>query len=170
VDAGHVGDGDALAEALSMTHRKCCSLHQSPSDPIFSNKATALSSMRCFAVELQQARQDEDVPGSLVLADETMVGWAGATNIHITKFPNKATSVEVCLETLCDAQTRVMCSFEFVERLEKQGHKRYSDLWRVAACMLRLTEPWHNQCPCILPADDWFSWMPTSFALVQEGL
>jgi hypothetical protein len=62
-----------------------------------------------------------------------------------------------------------MCSFELVERLEEQGHKHYSDLWRVAACMLRLTEPWH-ECPRILPADDWFSWMPISFALVQEGL
>jgi hypothetical protein len=50
----------------------------------------ALSSMRCFAVELQQARQDEVVPGSMVVADETMVGWGGATNIHITKFPTKS--------------------------------------------------------------------------------
>jgi hypothetical protein len=64
----------------------------------------------------------------------------------------------------------MMSSFEFVERLEEQGLKHYSDLWRVAACMLRLTKPWHNECPRILPADYWFSWMPISFALVQEGL
>jgi hypothetical protein len=36
--------------------------------------------------------------------------------------------------------------------------------------MLPLTEPWHNEFPRILPADAWFSRMPISFALVQEGL
>jgi hypothetical protein len=64
----------------------------------------------------------------MVVADETMVGWAGATNIHITKFSNKSASIKVCLKTLCDAQTRMMSSFEFVVRLEEQGHKHYCDL------------------------------------------
>jgi hypothetical protein len=49
--------------------------------------------------------QDEVVPGSVVVAYETLVGWAGATNINITKLPNKPASIRVCLKTLCDAQT-----------------------------------------------------------------
>jgi hypothetical protein len=59
-------------------------------DSCKSAENAVLRSMRCFAVELQQARQDEVVPGSMVVADETTVGWAGATNIHIPKFPNKS--------------------------------------------------------------------------------
>jgi hypothetical protein len=108
--------------------------------------------------------------GSVVVADETMVGWTGATNIHITKLPNKPTAIGICLKTLCDAQTRVMCSLEFVESKEEQGHKRFADLGRAAACMLRLTEPWHNERPHILIADAWFGGLPTSFALMQKGL
>jgi hypothetical protein len=35
--------------------------------------------------------QELFVPGTVLVADETMVGWTGATNIHITYLPNKPT-------------------------------------------------------------------------------
>jgi hypothetical protein len=34
------------------------------------------------------------MPGAVMVADETMVGWTEATNIHITNLPNKPTSKE----------------------------------------------------------------------------
>jgi hypothetical protein len=80
-----------------------------------------LKSVRRFADELQHVWQEECVPGSGVVADETMVGWTRATNIQLTKLPNEPTSIGVCLKTLCDSQTRVMCSLYFVECSAKQG-------------------------------------------------
>jgi hypothetical protein len=65
--------------------------------------------------------QEECVPGSGVVADETMVGWTRATNIQLTKLLNEPISIGVCLKTLCDSQTRVTCSLYFVESLAKQG-------------------------------------------------
>jgi hypothetical protein len=80
-----------------------------------------LSCIRLFADQLQQAWQEAFVPGSvLVVDDNTMVGWTGATSIHITMLPNKPTSKGVCRKTLCDALTRVMLRFEFVEQRQKQ--------------------------------------------------
>jgi hypothetical protein len=91
--------------------------------------------------------QEEFVPGSVVVADETMVGWTGATNIHLKKLPNKPKSIGVCLKTPCDSQNRVMCSLEFAESAEEQGRKHYSEDGRVAACTLRPSESWHNGPP-----------------------
>jgi hypothetical protein len=54
-----------------------------------------LKSVRRFVDELQHVWQEEFVPGSVVVADETMVGWTGATNIHLTKLPNKPKSIGV---------------------------------------------------------------------------
>jgi hypothetical protein len=53
-------------------------------------------------------------------ADETMTGFTGATNIHLTVLPDKPTSKGVCLKTLCDASTRVMIAAEFVESKAEQ--------------------------------------------------
>jgi hypothetical protein len=48
------------------------------------------------------------VPGSVLVAEETMFGWKEATNIHITFLPNKPTGKGVCLKTLVHGHTRVM--------------------------------------------------------------
>jgi hypothetical protein len=95
-----------------------------------------------------------------------MVGWTGATNIHIAYLPNKPTDKGVCLKTLCDARTRFMFNLEFVESNEVQEQKRYADEGRAAAVCLRLTEPWHDQIPRILIADAWFGGVPTAVGLV----
>jgi hypothetical protein len=124
---------------------------------------------RRFADAVLQVWHDLYVPGSLLVADETMVGWTGATNIHITMLPNKPTSKGVCLKTLCDASTRVMINFEFVEGKVEQGVKRCAEEGRAAAVCLRLTEPWHNDIPRILLADAWFGGLPTPVGLMRRG-
>jgi hypothetical protein len=129
-----------------------------------------LSCIRLFADQLQQEWQEAFVPGSVLVVDETMVGWTGATNIHITYLPNKPTSKGVCLKTLCDARTRVMLSFEFVEQRQEQLMKAYAEEGLAAAVTLRLCEPWHNKAPRIIIADAWFGGLPTSYALLQRGL
>jgi hypothetical protein len=87
-------------------------------------------------MELQAHRQEVYVPGSILVADETMVGWKGATNIHITVLSNKPTGKGVCLKTLVDGHTRVMTALEFVESKEQQGLKRYSKEGKAAAVTL----------------------------------
>jgi hypothetical protein len=82
-----------------------------------------LRQVRRFGDELQQHWQEVYVSGSLLVVDETMVGWTGATNAHITVLPNKPTDKGVYLKTACDAHTRVMVSFEFVESQDEQARK-----------------------------------------------
>jgi hypothetical protein len=84
-----------------------------------------LKFIRRFADQLVQEWREVFVPGTMLVADETMVGWTGATNI--TYLPNKPTDKGVCLKTLCDARTRVMIHFEFVEGKGEQGNKSYAD-------------------------------------------
>jgi hypothetical protein len=93
----------------------------SPNDPI--------KPVRRFADAVLQVWHHLYRPDSLLVADETMVGWTGATNIHITMLPNKPTSQGVCLKTFCEASTRVMTKkkFEFVEGTLEQGVKRYAE-------------------------------------------
>jgi hypothetical protein len=128
-----------------------------------------LKFIRRFADQLVQEWQEVFVPGTTLVADETMVGWTGATNIHITYLPNKPTDKGVCLKTLCDARTRVMINLEFVEGNGEQEYKRYADEGRAAAVCLRLTEPWHNQVPRVLIADAWFGGVPTAVGLIRRG-
>jgi hypothetical protein len=72
----------------------------------------SLKFIRRFADQLVHDWQVVFVPGTTLVADETMVGWAGATNIHITYLPNKPTDKGVYLKTLCNARTRVMIKSE----------------------------------------------------------
>jgi hypothetical protein len=126
--------------------------------------------VRRFAEDLQQHWQEVYVPGSVLVVDETMVGWTGATNAHITVLPNKPTDKGICLKSACDAHTRVMVSFEFVESKEEQGKKRYAEEGKSAAVTLRLTEPWHHKGPRVVIADAWFGGLLTAFALFVRGL
>jgi hypothetical protein len=129
-----------------------------------------LKLVRRFVDRLQAHWQAVYVPGALLVADETMVGWKGATNVHITYLPNKPTDRGVCLKTLVDGHTRVMISVEFVKSKEQQVLKRYSVEGRAAAVCLRLTEPWHMASPRTLLADAWFGGVPTSVGLMRRGL
>jgi hypothetical protein len=64
-----------------------------------------LRPMRRFADELQSHWQDVYKPGFSMVVDESMIGWTGATNVHITVLPNKPTPAGECSKTLCDART-----------------------------------------------------------------
>jgi hypothetical protein len=97
-----------------------------------------------FAADLRHAWQELD-PGIVLVADETMVGWTGATNIHITMLPNKPTSRGVRKKTMCSAWTRVM-GFDFVE-VKAEQQQSCTDEGLTAAVMMRLTEPWHKKPP-----------------------
>jgi hypothetical protein len=76
--------------------------------------------------------------------DESMIGWTGATNVHITVLPNKPTEKGLCLKALCDARTCVLLALEFVESAAQQARKSYAEEGKSAAVCLRLTAPWHN--------------------------
>jgi hypothetical protein len=84
--------------------------------------------IRRFADQLGQEWQAVLVPGTTLVADYTMVGWAGATNIQITHLPNKPTDKGVCLKKLCNIRTRVMINLEFVEGKGEQKKTRYTDV------------------------------------------
>jgi hypothetical protein len=125
-----------------------------------------LKRLRRFVIELHAHWQEVYLPGFILVADETMVGWKGATNIHITVLPQWPTGKGVCLKTLVDGHTCVMTALEFVESKEQQGLKRYSEEGKAAAVTLRLTEPWHNKAARIVIAESWFGSMPTAWGLM----
>jgi hypothetical protein len=108
--------------------------------------------------------------GPLTVAGESMIGWTGATNVHVIVLPNKPTDKGICLKTLCDARTRVMAALQFVESQDEQAQKRYVDEGKAAAVTLRLTEPWHNKGPRIIIADAWFGGLPTAWSLMKRNL
>jgi hypothetical protein len=129
-----------------------------------------LKMVRRFIDELQAHWQEKYVLGSLAVIDESMIGWTGATNIHLTYLPNKPTDRGVCMKTLCDAHTRVMCALEFVESAGEQSKKRYVGEGKATATTLRLSEPWHNKGPRGVLADAAFGGVPTVVALEQRGI
>jgi hypothetical protein len=120
-------------------------------------------------MELQAHRREVYVPGSILVANETMVGWKGATNIHITILPDKPTGKGVSLKTLADGRTLVLTELVFVESKERQGSRRYAEEGKAAAVALRLIEPWHNSAARIVIANSWFGGMPTAWGLMQRG-
>jgi hypothetical protein len=61
---------------------------------------------RQFAAKLVQEWQEVFVLGTTLVANESMVGWTGTTNIHITHLPNQATDRGVCMKKLCDTLAR----------------------------------------------------------------
>jgi hypothetical protein len=128
-----------------------------------------LGPVRRFADELQAHWQDVYKPGFSMVADESMIGWTGATNVHITVLPNKPTDKGVCMKTLCDARTRVMLAMEFVEAAQQQAQKCFAEEGKSAAVCLRLTAPWHNSRPHLLIADAWFGGMPTAVGMLKRG-
>jgi hypothetical protein len=129
-----------------------------------------LRQVRQFANNLQQRWQEVYVPGSRLVGYEIMVGWTGATNVHITVLSNKPMDKGVCLKSACDAHTRVMVSFEFVEARQEQAQKRYVEEGKSAVVTLRLTEPWHHKGPRVVLADAWFGGLLTAVALLLRGL
>jgi hypothetical protein len=129
-----------------------------------------LRQVRRFADNLQQRWQEVYVPGSRLVGYEIMVGWTGATNVHITVLPNKHTDKGVCLKSACNAHTHVMVSFEFVEARQEQAQKRYVEEGKSAAFTLRLKEPWHHKGPRVVLADAWFGGLLTAVALLLRGL
>jgi hypothetical protein len=64
-----------------------------------------LKCVRRYIDELQSHWQEVFVLVSLFVIDESMVGWTGATNVHIIVLPNKPTSRGVRLKTLWDAHS-----------------------------------------------------------------
>jgi hypothetical protein len=95
-------------------------------------------------------------PGSLLVADETMVGWTGATNIHITMLPNKPTSQGVCLKTFCEASTHVMINYFFSlwracwSRESSATQRRGSRRLPAADKALAQRHPTHPACRCVV--------------------
>jgi hypothetical protein len=163
-----------LFEHLFLTIRDAGFPQYEEGDPLPNGRLAtsndSLQKLRTFGDELQQRWQEVYIPGSLLVVDETMVGWTGATNAHIAVLTNNSTDIGVWLKTACDAHRRVMVPFEFVESQDEQARKRYAQEGKSAAVTFRLTEPWHDKGPRIVLPDAWFCGLFTAFALLLRGL
>jgi hypothetical protein len=129
-----------------------------------------LMQIRKYSDDLQAHWQDTYELGAIAVVDETMIGWTGQANIHITVLPNNPTARGVCLKTLADAHTRVVLALEFVEARSEQGIKRHAEEGRSTAVVLRLTQPWHTSRTRIIITNAWFGGVPTVVALLKRGL
>jgi hypothetical protein len=126
--------------------------------------------MRPFMGQVQTHWQDIYNAGSIVMVDETMVGWTAESNVHITRLQSKPTERGVCLKTAADGLSKVMLSFELLECAADQARKRYREEGKAAAVTLRLREHLYNKGPCLVLADAWFGGTLTSSVLMQRGL
>jgi hypothetical protein len=92
-------------------------------------------------MELPAHWEEVYVPGSILVADETMVGWKGSTNIHSTFLLNKPKGEGVCLKTLVDGHTRVMTRV-FEHRMKTQ--KKHCRTRRIFANRMRIDIPYEH--------------------------
>jgi hypothetical protein len=63
--------------------------------------------------------------GTIIVVDESMVAWEGATSAHLTLMPRKPTPLGFCFKTACDASSNVMVNMEAVEGAEIDRKKKY---------------------------------------------
>lgn len=90
-----------------------------------------------------QAWQKAWNPGSLLVADETMVQWEGVSSAHLTYIVRKPTPLGFELRTLVDGDSGVLLNAELCEGAELEDLKDYVEEWgKHTAATLRLTEPY----------------------------
>jgi hypothetical protein len=87
--------------------------------------ADPLRPMRRCADELQFQWQDVYKPGCSMVVDESMIGWTGAKNVHITVLSNKPTDKGECSKTPCDACAHVMLAKEFSHSTYQMYDNKY---------------------------------------------
>lgn len=108
-------------------------------------------------------------PGSVLVCDESMAAWEGATKAHLTLIPRKPTPLGFMFKTMACASSRVLLFFEPVEGKEIDSKKKwYKDFGATTACTLRLVQDWKG-AGYIVVADSWFGSTRTAEELAELG-
>lgn len=108
-------------------------------------------------------------PGSILVCDESMAAWEGATQAHLTLIPRKPTPLGFMFKVTCCASSKVLIFFEPVEgKLVDRNKKWVEDFGATTACTLRLVENWRGG-GFIVIADSWFGSTRTAEELLELG-
>ncbi len=108
--------------------------------------------------------------GSVIVCDESMIGWEGATSAHLVKIMRKPTSVGFMYKTAACATSYVLLNFEAMEGADIDRLKKWVDKFKATtACTCRLMEPWKGSGRICI-ADSWFGSTRTVEELAELGL
>ena len=106
-------------------------------------------------------------PGRLIVVDETMIEWTGASVIYTVYISNKPHPEGICIKSLVDANSRVLLAGEFIEEpWEMQRKYTKPGANKVAATTLRVVWRYRNSTTTrVLLCDAWFGTLATARVL-----
>ena len=107
------------------------------------------------------------VPGPLLVVDETMIEWTGASVIYTIYISNKPRPEGICIKTVVDGNSRVLLAGEIVEDPYQMGLKYTGPgAGKVASTTLRVVWPDRNSTiKRVILADAWFGNVATARVL-----
>jgi hypothetical protein len=76
---------------------------------------------------LNDAWRDSWQPGTILVCDESMAAWEGATLAHLTLIPRKPTPLGFMFKVTCCASSKIMIFFEPVEGKMIDRNKKWYD-------------------------------------------
>lgn len=118
---------------------------------------------------MKEAWRNAWVPGSVLVCDESMAAWEGATQAHLTLIPRKPTPLGFMFKVMNDASSRIMLDFEAVEGKAIDQLKAFVERFgATTACTLRLVQKWGGK-GYIVVADSWFGSTRTAEELAEIG-
>lgn len=108
--------------------------------------------------------------GTILVIDESMVAWEGATSAHLTLIPRKPTPLGFMFKTLGCASSNILVNLEAVEGAEIDRQKKWVQEFKATtACTLRLTEPYANTGRICI-GESWFGSTRTCEELAEQGI
>lgn len=128
------------------------------------------SFFRRFGDKMQSHWRQAFVPGRALCVDETMIGWGGTSNMHMTYLPRKPIPRGLMLRTVVDAVSKVMLGYEICECKEEQSLKSYvTEYGKAPATTVRLVQHWAGAGRRVVIADAYFGSLRTAYALKRIG-
>lgn len=108
-------------------------------------------------------------PATVLVIDETMVAWSGASTGHLTFLPRKPTPLGFMLKTLVCGESCIMVHMELCEGKEIDRKKKYTtEFGATTGTTLRLLEPYFYEGRIVI-GDAWFGSFKTAVQLKIHG-
>lgn len=109
-------------------------------------------------------------PGSVIVIDETMIGWSGVHSGRLQYIIRKPTPLGILLKTLSCGYTGIILAAEVVEGKEVDKLKAwFEEFGHTTSTTLRVTQPYHGTGRYLV-ADAWFGQLKCAYALRKLGL
>ena len=128
----------------------------------------SMGKVRKFTDLMFQTFRSVYTPGRLLVEDDSMIEWTGASVMHKVYIANKPHLEGFCIKTLVDGNTRIILAGEFVEHSLDKGRMATERGFGKVACTMRVVSPYANLTPRVLICDAWFGTLGTARLLQRH--